>query len=260
MLRFQQAINLGIASILVIPAVALQSGNGQSLEQALEDTIAALDHLVRIDDQLGSGDSQARELLLSATEDPLAAGPKRDEYLDTLRRDVNILTMQLDRETPVPTPGEMVDGEVSIPVGQFPKQGSIAKPTTGLSEEARRQLAGINSPLPGAATADKNPKLALEDEGFVVDPVLLGRSYFRAGRFVEGVELLSKHKTTADGAYWLGRCLEKLERFNEAIEAYSSVLEQTQTGYIADRARNDMEFLKWKQEFQTKINNTQRGQ
>ena len=260
MLRFQQAVNLGIASILVIPAVALQGGGSESLEQALEETIAALDQLVRLEDRLEGGDREAREMLLVATEEPLAAGPNRDAYLDTLRRDVNVLTMQLEREESMPAPRTMIDGDSPVPTAEFPVNGSVKPLTTGLTEEERRILAGIDSPLPGAATANLKPTLSLEEEGFVVDPVLMGRSYFRAGRYVEGAELLATHKSIPEGAYWLGRCLEKLERFNEAIEAYSSVLEPVQTGYIADRARNDMEFLKWKQEFQSKVNNIQRGQ
>ena len=52
MMKFQTVCNLGIASILVIPAVALQGQNGSGLEVALDETVAALDHLVQIQGKL----------------------------------------------------------------------------------------------------------------------------------------------------------------------------------------------------------------
>ena len=47
--------------------------------------------------------------------------------------------------------------------------------------------------------------------------------------------------------------LIKEDRFEEAIEMYEDVLATEETGYLADRARNDLEVLKWKRQFQNRL-------
>ncbi len=260
MLKFQQVINMGIASILVIPAVALQGDRGQGLEAALEDTIAALDHLVRVRDTRDVADPETREMIVAATEAPIAAGPQRDQYLDTLRRDVNVLTMQLESVEQSPKQRQMIQGSSNAPQVDFNGTGRTSQPTTGLSEQERRNLAGIQAPLPGVNMKAPIATIAIEEDGFVVDRLLLGQSYYRAGRYLESAEILSRQPGNAEAVYWYARCLEKLERFDEAIDLYGSVLKLTESTYLADRARNDLEFLTWKREFQSKINSSKQGQ
>ena len=261
MLKFQQVINMGIASILVIPAVALQGEQSHSLEEALENTVSALDHLVRVRDERDTSDPDTRSMIIASTESPLAAGPQRDKYLDDLRRDVNVLGMQLESVEQAAPEREMIQGRESGPTASFAGNTSTnTQPTTGLTDQDRAALSDIQAPLPGVKT--RNPQLAveIEEEGFIVDPVLLGRSYYRAGRYLEGSELLANETKNPEGIYWYGRCLEKLARFDEAITAYGSVLETAESSYLADRARNDLEFLTWKREFQSKINSSKRNQ
>jgi len=257
MLKFQQAINMGIASILVIPAVALQGEHSTSLEEALENTISALDHLVRIRDKEDTNDPNTRAMVISATEAPMAAGPQRDQYLTDLRRDVSVLSMELDSAEITAPDRVMIQGSEPGPGASFNGSGQVAQRTTGLTDQDRQALSGIQAPLPGAKHTDPKVSLEIEEEGFIVDVILLGRSYYRGSRFVEGAELLASETTNPEGVYWYGRCLEKLDRFDEAITAYTTVLEQTESTYLADRAKNDLEFLTWKREFQSKINRNQ---
>lgn len=264
MMKFQTAINLGIASLLVIPAVALQSRNAGGLEVALEETVAALEHLAQVQSKLDAKDPQAVDLVLGATEEPMPAGEERDSYMTRLRRDVNVLAMQLERAERKSLETQMVsfDGRVMIDGTQPPRApfdpseyvsaepGAIG-PKVGLTPEERAMLSNMPLPLPGAEGPPQKP-VSLEEEGFVADPVLLGRSYYRAGRFVEGAHLLASN-TDPEARYWRGRCLERLERFDEAIEVYEAVLAAEGAGYLADRARNDLEFLKWKRQFQNRL-------
>ncbi len=256
MLKFQQAINMGIASILVIPAIALQGEQSKSLEEALENTISALDHLVRVRDEKDVADPTTRAMIVAATEPAMAAGPQRDQYLNDLRRDVSVLAMELESVENKRAPREMIQGSHQEPTASFNANGGSAQRTTGLSDQDRQDLSNIQAPLPGVKQSDPKVTLQIEEDGFVVDPILLGRSYYRGGRFLEGAELLANQSDSAEGLYWYGRCLEKLDRFDEAIEAYSAVLEKSESSYLADRARNDREFLTWKREFQSKINDS----
>lgn len=254
MLKFQHAINMGIASILVIPAVALQGEQSKTLEGALESTISALDSLVRIRDEHDVSDPETRAMIASVTETPMASGPQRDQYLQELRRDVNVLTMEFDSVKVEAQPREMIQGKLAEHGASFNSTGESHGITTGLTDADRQQISSIPAPLPGVKHADPKTALEIEEADFVVDTILLGRSYYRAGRFAEGAELLASETKNAEGVYWYGRCLEKLDRFDEAITAYGVVLEQAESTYLADRAQNDLEFLTWKREFQSKIN------
>ena len=49
--------------------------------------------------------------------------------------------------------------------------------------------------------------------------------------------------------YWRARCLEKLNRNDEALSAYAELVADPAAGDIALRAGEDLDFLRWRMEF-----------
>ena len=47
-----------------------------------------------------------------------------------------------------------------------------------------------------------------------------GRLFFRAGRYAEALTVLEAVEHVPESSYWLARCYERLQRFDEAIELY----------------------------------------
>jgi len=89
---------------------------------------------------------------------------------------------------------------------------------------------------------------ALEPEGFIADVVRQGRLYFRAQRYAEAFTVLEM-SDDPEAAYWLARCLERLGRIDEAIEALRALIADERASTLADRARRDLEFITWKRDF-----------
>ena len=52
-----------------------------------------------------------------------------------------------------------------------------------------------------------------------------------------------------EAQYWRARCLEKLGRTADAIVAYGQVSALPDAGFAAERAKEDLEFLQWRLEF-----------
>jgi len=248
MLRFNYIVNVGLVGALVLPPILLRGP--QELDQALADTVAALDGLVAIEADVKSGEDAALGRIRTLTEEPYADERERDDLLVRLREDVNRLLMLLDAaET-----GADTLAPTRAPGAAAPEVVGAA--TVGLSDAQRAALSTINPPVtgpstpPGAAGATRTEApVSFEPEGFSADPVRHGRAYYRAGRYVEGLKMLRLREGEPEADYWSGRCLERLGRDEEAIAAYTRVIDQPAGGGLAARARNDREFIQWKLEF-----------
>ena len=92
MLKFQYIVNLGLATVLAVPAVTLGAGQNESLETTLQRTLAALEELAGVEKRLEARDGTAIGEAVRLTETPapaLAAAPGGDDdALDKLREQV----------------------------------------------------------------------------------------------------------------------------------------------------------------------------
>ena len=266
MMKYTQALNVAVAGILVVPAVTLQAGGSGSLRHSLDGTLQALETLAGIERRLVEVVPGAVQEIVAHTEPALpvdAADPgASDRLLERLRDEVGRLQLRVDQaerahvaaggEAPVPGP--------TLPIDTDPSHVH----TTGLSDAMRARLArGPERPLvklPSEASraptgpisaSEADEKTAFEDEGFAADPLRLAQAYYRKGEFARAVELLEE-QAGPEALYWKARSLEKTGEHEAAIEAYARVSEMEDAGPLAGRALEDIEFLRWRLEFEGK--------
>jgi len=263
MMKHNYLINLAIGSVLVVPAVTLQSGTSDSLADALAKTVDALDTLVGVEQQIQEGTDAAVAEVVRATEPPIERADDpgaADRMLQTLREEVAALQVRLDDThhvqdpRPMPELGTLVidDAQVELPVS-----------TTGLDDGLRRLLARaprkqtpppavVERATPEAAEAAKQPERpeSMEAEDYTADAVRLGRALYQKGRYQEALDALGKAPAEQEARYWRARCLEKLERFAEALDEFGRVAASEEGGHFVDRAKEDIEFLRWRMAFE----------
>lgn len=275
-MRFPHVLHAAMAGIFVVPAVTLTSGDAQGLEQALTETVNAIESLTGLRTALVQGPDEATpveladtlEVVLAVTEQPGESGPQKDELLTTLRRDVSRLQMLLDDLITVPgsskdstSPQDSLSNGASLDHSdsdtETTRQGLVVPSiTTGLDDAQRAALMDIQAPIVQAD--DYKPtqtpvRRTDEGESFSADPLRLGHAYYRAGRYAEGLVILSRIKDDPEAKYWHARCLEHLERFDEALAGYEEVVAHPEAGYLADRAKSDLAFLSWKRDFSQRV-------
>jgi tetratricopeptide (TPR) repeat protein len=270
MLKFNYALNLGLATLLVVPAVTLGSGGEDSLEATLQRTLKALDQLAAVEERLQNGDATAIPTVLAATEAPLPAPAEdpgaRDALLESLRHDVARLQSEAEQLESRPASAALPS---SAPTTNTAAESSAATTTTevpaattGLDDALRAQLArsvgaaaaptstpAVTTPVAAAPSRASNAR-AFEPAGYAADALRLGRACYRQGRYAEALAAFEQRLEDVECAYWRARTLEKLGRDTEALAGYSAVIARKDAGTHAERAREDLEFLQWRVDFE----------
>jgi tetratricopeptide (TPR) repeat protein len=129
-------------------------------------------------------------------------------------------------------------------------------PTTGLNDAARRVLGAPlpepNTPEAQASDPAAKPaaKHAFEASGYSADPLELGRAYYRREKFEAALIQFESQGTNIEATYWKARCLERLNKPNDAIAAYNQVIASPTAGGLVTLAKDDLEFLKWRIAFE----------
>jgi tetratricopeptide (TPR) repeat protein len=265
MLRFNYAINTLLGALLVTPALTLGVQHNESLESALKRTASSLDELGRIEKRLRQQDPAAIADVMRTTERPLATSngdpAARDTALQDLRGVVGKLQRELDELESKATPQELTQ-IARLPVVAPAPEPSSAAPidfTVGLDDALRRRLGERARPVvaetprvapkPVESVKSGDAKTAFEAGEYTADALRLGRAHYRKGEYDKALDAL-KGALDAESLYWKARCLEKLERSSEAITAYNQVLALPDAGYSGQRAKEDLEFLEWRLQFE----------
>ena len=104
-------------------------------------------------------------------------------------------------------------------------------PTTGLDESTRKILGAITPPNLHAApsidpvvreTKAEDEPVRYEAEGYTADALRLARVHYKQARYSKALEVLAGDEGP-EPTYWRARCLERLGRYDEALEAYLRV-------------------------------------
>ena len=263
MLKFNYFTNLGLATLVVVPAVTLGTSQNESLEQTLKRTLHALEQLAAIEQRLGSGDASAVRAALVASELPLPTPPDRpqarDELLETLRGDVARLEGEVELAesgTSGATPRPKPNNAAKVEDADVP---ALPAATTGLDDAARRLLGARTSvpvvtPTAQQASTSARPASStartFETDGYAADTLKLGRALYRQSRYAEALTTFEQRREDPECSYWRARTLEKLGRDADAIKAYGEVVELKDAGQHAERAKEDLEFLQWRLSFE----------
>ncbi len=270
MLRFHALLSLAAGGLFAIPA--LRSQEPQGVLESLAQTVQALEHLGGIEARLAAGEPVDSAEILAATEAPSGTAMERDTFLATLRDEVAGLALQHDRilaglgapsfsAGPNSLPTHMSDAQGGLGMGQpGAAQGQAARPapapTTGLPESVRRSLFEGPRPLvelPAHVSANPRASRNFEVEGYSADPLREGRLYCRVGRFAEAITILERIDDSPEADYWIAQAYEALERYEEALAGYTALAESESAGSFAARASRDLEFLRWKMDFQSRL-------
>jgi tetratricopeptide (TPR) repeat protein len=248
MMKHNFAIGVGLALAVVLPTAALGKQAPETLQQALDRTLAALEQLAGIEQRLAKHDASAVREAIAWTEPGIAVPADqpqaRDEQLDALRHEVVALQGALDGDTRTNAPAATAKSPNS------PQPSSATAATTGLDDATRRALGAPNSPRSGArdGAQDALPaaKRTFEPSGYSADPLELGRALYRREKFAAALVQFESQGTNIEATYWKARCLEHLNQSSDAIAAYNQVIASPAAGELVKRAKDDLEFLQWR--------------
>jgi hypothetical protein len=247
-----------LAALFVVPTVAWQDGAPPSLEDSLRRTLLALESLAGIGQRIEQGEVEAVPVLLQATEPALGAELESGPLLAQLRGEVAALEIELDALHSEPA----LEG-AALTAGRADGADAAIALTTGLDDASRAALAAwqdasAQKPRGDGSEADPSEdaearrasgKRSFEEPGYTADALRLARAYYRQGRFDRSLALLEGRTSPAE-AYWRARSLEKLGRIDDALAAYEVLAADPQGGADAQRAKEDLEFLRWRRQFE----------
>lgn len=250
MMKFTGAIGGVLSALVVVPAIGLgQHGGDQalhSLEKSLTKTVETIELLVGLRDAADEGEPITTRVAVSLTEPALQDGRERDERLDELRSQVGLLQQELDLVEARALGGV----ETQNPAGLTPvppRMRDEERLTVGLDTSGLAVVRDLPRPDQSSESDsgvdDEDP---VEFVGYSADALRQAQTCYRAGQYARGLALLSNDETVP-GLYWRARCLERLERNDEALALYERVAAREDAGSYAERARTNAEFVRWRQ-------------
>lgn len=168
-----------------------------------------------------------------------------------------------------PAPSLGSDGKPIVPVGAPVRtqvavtNPSAARPeqlagigtTEGMTEMMHAAVKGDIGPLDSVSQASRrrgNEPIALEGEGYVADPVALGRLLVRSARTAEAIEVLQRHPELPGARYWLARAYQNQERFEEALEIFRALKDDPKAGAFSRYSAQDVDFLEFRQSLEAR--------
>ena len=258
-MRLVTAVPTLFAGVLSLPAL-VQDGTGgdESLTSALSSTVRALEYLSGVQGAVEAGEEDAIRRVMAATEpaDLTVAPIAQEQRLEELREHVATLQAELDWIEATQSGDAQWTG---IEDPEFQSFTTLQKPippsqvTTGLDDSMRKRLATAEAPPTvqtnnGPLEVSPSARRTFEHDGYVADPLRLGRSQYRVGHYDRAIETLSR-VDLIEGVYWTARAQEKLGRFDEALAGYERVAAAEDAGALAGQAQTDASFLKWRQSF-----------
>ena len=277
MMKFTPAMTVGLAALFVVPIVGAQEKDGEGgLRAAIADTAQVLRELAGLSEALERGEVEAIDPLLAYSEPAILDAPGRDQLLAGLREEVSAMQMQVDAaQAPHPLAKPWTGG--SSP-GTGPLNLRIVGPqappgplTQTSDSEPAVEAQGVTP-----AETPRGDKRRLEGSGFTADALRHARLLILAERPGEALEILDRAPAGIEVTYWRARCLEELGSLDEAISAYREVAAHPGAagstadsagdpgsdsfGVLAQRALQDVEFLEWKRDFESRRASRKEGE
>ena len=251
-MRFQYLLHIVAGGLLAAPAVIGADGDEDALAGALDQTVRTIEVLAGVQADLAAGDAGAIADLRALTEAAPAEVPaaQRESALERLRRQVAELDQKLAELEARPPAGAAAAPPQS---GVFDPLRSASGTTAGLSEAQRQALRAELAQTPSEIAA-ASLRRTVEPEGYVADPLRLGRALYRAGEHAAALAALqSQIEVEPEALYWTARAQEKLGRAEAALASYAALAELDASSPWARQAAHDAEFLRWQVDFSRRL-------
>ncbi|MEZ6014507.1 MAG: hypothetical protein R3F49_05295 [Planctomycetota bacterium] len=269
MLKHVATINLALAGVFVLPSVAGTQDGSQGLVAQLDATVSSLDYLSEIVKRLESGDRNAIQLLLGATEPARQNELQSEARLVSLRGEVSRLRLALDRLMGGADASARIlggaDSRDDVGASRSPGaprgattpdwSGGTLSPTVGLD---RGMASNLKSVLPPLEHVDSSAKrrggepVTLEDGDFTADAVRQGKLLFRAQRYPESIQLLLPMKQDHEARYWLAQAYRAMDLVPEALEILRMLAENEDAGAFSRYAKADLDFIEFEREIKSR--------
>jgi tetratricopeptide (TPR) repeat protein len=249
MMKLTGAISTGLAVLFVVPAVADDGYQASSLRESLARTERALEKLAGIESDLKAGKREAVARILQWSEAPSADPRELDRVLVERREEVGQLRERIDQI-------ENRTSESDLPPAKpVSKPIDPNVPVTGLDPLTLRSLGSIPLPAvkPPAPAVPEGDKVTPDPPNYSANALGEVQAAYRAKRYDEGLALVREPGADPDAWYWRGRLLEKLERHQEAVDAYRKVIELRPESPEAQRAAENLKFLEWRMDFLRRV-------
>ncbi|MDG1499211.1 MAG: hypothetical protein P8N31_06595 [Planctomycetota bacterium] len=144
MMKFTGTLSLGLGIVLGVPALTFGGGIPSSLQEALDETVRAIDVLTQVEKKLQAGAALPTNAVTRLTEPAILDARGRDMLLDKLRNEVGVLQAKADRQESLDLPAATVGHGSDKPTTMGPV---VADPTAApvLAEDGPLNLAGIST-------------------------------------------------------------------------------------------------------------------
>lgn len=278
MLRFQPIVVVSLGLFAAVPLGAQGTTLFQQLQDELQRTEAALSDLQRVEELSRLGVPYDLEDLRTRSEQPTAPPDFAQVRLEALQLEVRELGVQLDTlrtrrgaaEPGSPSALEVLDGlehPVEWSTGLAPERRQKLDIQRGLEMPpgARSELGDPIPAMPNGAL-DAAEQLAANTESTVgvfleewrakhqpkpmaPAPTSLGhaRSLYRGGRIQAALERFDSLAPLPEAVFYAGRCLERLDRAQEAVDRYATLDADGVDSTWRERATEAIDFLVWRE-------------
>lgn len=102
----------------------------------------------------------------------------------------------------------------------------------------------------GTASTDADSTTPADDDARAEIAFAKARAAYFAKRYDTALAEFEAGSDDARHRYWRARCLEQLDRLEEALALYDTVVADPTAGDLADKAKGDGDFLRWKLDFE----------
>jgi hypothetical protein len=122
-----------------------------------------------------------------------------------------------------------------------------SKPGSGL--ETSTETTNLDGSSIRAAKNTASPA-SPEGAGYSAAPLLQAKACYKAGRYQRGLDVLTGVQKTHEVTFWKAQLESKLGNLEYAVNLYTELRDDASAGKYTDLAKDQIEFLEWRQEFE----------
>ncbi|MCR4288764.1 MAG: tetratricopeptide repeat protein [Candidatus Scalindua sp.] len=162
--------------------------------------------------------------------------------------------------------GENVEKENKVVLANFVKKSvgkrekSLGRQNSFLVYKEDGEAAEINTLQNEGEYVEESEKLKVDSENEIIHPFEIAENLYKLGEYQTALDiyqLIVKDNITEEKKMWISyqiaNCYKKLNSYNEAVEAYSEMLEVYEGTYWAKQAQWNILDIEWRAEVEKKL-------